>query len=188
MSSAMPNPEAAAEGMDSRISNGDYKREAAKAPVGDSSSVQNEPREPGASGSADVLEDVSPRKNLQETAFFIPHLQVDDDGVVRMEFEIPEALTKWKFFGFAHDNDLRACLLSDEMTTSKDLMVQPNPPRFLREGDLLEFSVKVTNQSDEAQSGTCRLTLADARTDDSVDAQFSNAELDRSFDLSLIHI
>ncbi len=139
--------------------------------------------EPPAVDSGVNLEQVSPRKNLQETAFFFPQLQVDADGIVRMEFEIPEALTKWNFNGFAHDSELRSCLLSDEMTTSKDLMVQPNPPRFLREGDLLEFSVKVTNQSDEAQSGTCRLALADARTGDSVDESFGNVELDRSFDV-----
>ena len=129
------------------------------------------------------LKQVSPRKNLQETAFFFPHLKVDDDGSVRIEFEIPEALTKWKFYGFAHDNDLKTALLADEMTTSKDLMVQPNPPRFLREGDILEFSVKVSNQSDKPQTGTVRLTFADARNGESVDDQFKNQQLDQSFDI-----
>ncbi|QEG22990.1 alpha-2-macroglobulin family protein [Mariniblastus fucicola] len=141
---------------------------------------------PGGSASASSgvdLKQVSPRKNLQETAFFFPHLAVDDDGSVRMEFEIPEALTKWKFMGFAHDNELRAALLTDEMTTSKDLMVQPNPPRFLREGDLLEFSVKVSNQSDDPQSGSVRLTFADARTAKSVDAAFGNQQLDQAFEI-----
>jgi uncharacterized protein YfaS (alpha-2-macroglobulin family) len=138
----------------------------------------------GEAGSSGVdLKQVSPRKNLQETAFFFPHLKVDDDGSVRMEFEIPEALTKWKFLGFAHDNELKAALLSDEMTTSKDLMVQPNPPRFLREGDLLEFSVKVSNQSDKQQSGTVRLTFADARTSENVDEKFGNQQLDQSFNI-----
>ncbi len=129
------------------------------------------------------LKQVSPRKNLHETAFFFPNLKVDDDGSVRIEFEIPEALTKWKFMGFAHDNELRAALLTDEMTTSKDLMVQPNPPRFLREGDLLEFSVKVSNQSDDPQTGSVRLTFADARTAESVDAAFSNQQLDQTFEI-----
>ncbi len=134
-------------------------------------------------GLAIDLDDVSPRKNLQETAFFYPHLEVAEDGTVRIEFEIPEALTRWKIFGFAHDNELRTAYLSEEMTTSKDLMVQPNPPRFLREGDMLEFSVKVTNQSDDPQTGTCRLTFADANTEESVDAKFGNQELDQPFEL-----
>ncbi len=129
------------------------------------------------------LSAVTARKNMQETAFFFPHLLVDDAGNVRIEFEIPEALTRWKFLGFAHDNQLRAAMLSDEMTTSKDLMVQPNPPRFLREGDLLEFSVKVSNQSDDPQTGSVRLTFADARTMDSVDEAFSNQKLDQNFEI-----
>ena len=82
---------------------------------------------------------------------------------------MPEALTKWKFLGFAHDAQLRGGLLTDEAVTAKDLMVQPNPPRFLREGDELEFTVKVTNLSDTQQTGTVRLTFANARTDKSID-------------------
>lgn len=129
------------------------------------------------------LTQVTARKNLNETAFFYPNLTVDEKGTVRIEFEIPEALTKWKFMGFAHDNELRASLLTDEVTTSKDLMVQPNPPRFLREGDVLEFSVKVINQSDKSQSGTARLSLADARTSESVDASFIGDQLDKPFEI-----
>ena len=70
-----------------------------------------------------------------------------------MEFTMPEALTKWKFMGFAHDKELRSGFLQDEVVTAKDLMVQPNPPRFLREGDVLEFTVKVSNQSPTRQNG-----------------------------------
>ncbi len=129
------------------------------------------------------LSQVTARKNLQETAFFFPHLTVDNDGVVRIEFEIPEALTKWKFLGFAHDVDLRTSLLTDEVVTSKDLMVQPNPPRFLREGDALEFSVKVSNQSATRQSGSVRLTLTDARDEKNMDAELGLEQLDQSFDI-----
>ena len=49
---------------------------------------------------------VSARKNLNETAFFFPKLISDKDGIVRMEFTMPEALTKWKFLGFAHDKEI----------------------------------------------------------------------------------
>ena len=107
---------------------------------------------------------VTARKNLQETAFFYPQLTTDAEGKVRISFTMPEALTTWRFLGFAHDKDLRSGLLEGETVTSRDLMVQPNPPRFLREGDVLDFTVKITNRSDHAQSGTARLTLADAAT------------------------
>ena len=126
---------------------------------------------------------VAIRKNLQETAFFFPVLTSDEDGRVRIEFEIPEALTSWKFMGMAHDKELRTGLLIDEMTTSKDLMVQPNPPRFLREDDEVYFPVKIINQSDQVQSGKVELTLKDAMTDEDVDEPFANAQRSQTFTL-----
>jgi uncharacterized protein YfaS (alpha-2-macroglobulin family) len=129
------------------------------------------------------LSQIAARTNLAETAFFFPHLVSDDSGTVRMEFTMPEALTKWKFLGFAHDNQLRSGFLGGEAVTAKDLMVQPNPPRFLREGDVIEFAVKVTNQSPDRQAGTVRLTFADARTGKPVDADLGNAQQDQTFDI-----
>ena len=129
------------------------------------------------------LSQVSARQNLNETAFFFPHLIADQDGRVKLEFTMPEALTEWKFLGFAHDAALRSGFLQDTVVTAKDLMVQPNPPRFLREGDVLEFTVKVSNQSPARQTGTVRLTLADARTGQPVDAALGNTATDQSFDI-----
>lgn len=129
------------------------------------------------------LSQVSARKNLQETAFFFPHLVSDEEGKVTISFTMPEALTEWKFLGFAHDNQLRAGSLSDTTVTAKDLMVEPLAPRFVREGDELQFTVKVTNQSPTRQTGTVRLTLADARTLESVDAQLENTQVDQTFDI-----
>jgi 5-hydroxyisourate hydrolase-like protein (transthyretin family) len=129
------------------------------------------------------LSKVSARTNLNETAFFFPHLISGDDGSVRMEFTMPEALTKWKFMGFAHDASLRAGFLTGSTVTAKDLMVVPNPPRFLREGDELEFTVKVTNLSNDRQFGKVRLTFADARTEGSRDEVLGNLAPDQDFDV-----
>ena len=129
------------------------------------------------------LAKVSARKNLNETAFFFPHLIAREDGSVAMEFTMPEALTTWKFMGFAHDRDLRAGFIEDKAITAKEIMVQPNPPRFLREGDVLEFTVKVSNQSPTRQQGSVRLALSDARTGKPVDAQFENAKTDLNFEM-----
>ena len=126
---------------------------------------------------------VSPRKNLQETAFFLPHLLAGEDGKVKLEFTMPEALTRWRFLGLAHDKQLRSGHLEGETVTAKDLMVQPNPPRFLREGDVLEFTVKVSNQSPTRQEGSVQLKLTDARTGASVDAALGNQNLDLAFDI-----
>ena len=135
------------------------------------------------SGKSPSLDKVAARNKLDETAFFFPHLVSAEDGSVRMEFSMPESLTRWKFMGFAHDAELRAGFLTDTVVTSKELMIQPNPPRFLREGDLLEFTVKVTNQSAARQAGTVRLSFADARTLDPVDDLLGNLQTDFEFDV-----
>ena len=129
------------------------------------------------------LGQVAARKNLSETAFFFPHIVSDAEGVVKLVFTMPEALTTWKFLGFVHDKDLRSGLLTDKVVTAKDLMIQPNAPRFVREGDLLEFTVKVSNQSEQPQHGTVRLTFADARTGKPVDAALHIASNDQAFDV-----
>jgi uncharacterized protein YfaS (alpha-2-macroglobulin family) len=129
------------------------------------------------------LSKVSARKNLNELAFFFPHLHDGPDGEVRMEFTMPEALTKWKFLGFAHDRELRSGFLEGEVVTAKDLMVQPNPPRFLREGDIIEFSVKVSNQSATKQTGKVRVTFADARSLRPLDGELGLAPADQAFDI-----
>ena len=129
------------------------------------------------------LSRVTARKNLQETAFFFPRLVAGPDGKVKMEFTMPEALTQWKFMGFAHDVKLRSGYMQDSAVTAKDIMVQPNPPRFLREGDVLEFTVKVVNQSPTRQQGLVQLTLADARTMKSVNRDLKSGITDLKFDI-----
>src|ERR1017187_3514846 len=109
------------------------------------------------------LSKVVARKNLNETAFFFPQLTADSNGVVRMTFTMPEALTKWRFMGFAHDQSVRSGFLEDHAVTAKDLMVQPNPPRFLREGDTVEFTVKVSTKTDKPLRGNVQLTFDQSR-------------------------
>jgi len=129
------------------------------------------------------LDQVSVRQNLNETAFFFPHLISDHNGVVRMEFTMPEALTEWRFMGFAHDNEMRSGFLAGTTVTAKDLMVQPNPPRFVREGDTIEFTVKVSNQSPARQTGKVSLLLSDARTLESRDIELGNVTPEQNFDV-----
>jgi hypothetical protein len=115
------------------------------------------------------LSQVTARKNLNETAFFFPQLTSDSNGVVRMTFTMPEALTQWRLVGFAHDRQVRSGFLDGHAVTSKDLMVQPNAPRFVREGDTIEFAVKVSNQSTARQEGKVKLTFVSALTGESED-------------------
>jgi hypothetical protein len=129
------------------------------------------------------LGQVTARRNLQETAFFFPQLLSDSNGVVRMSFTMPEALTTWRFMGFAHDKKLRSGYLEGQTITAKDLMVRPNPPRFLREGDELEFTVQVLNQSPARQTGRVRLTFNEAFADTPVDAALNNTTPEIEFDI-----
>ncbi|MFQ3577751.1 MAG: alpha-2-macroglobulin family protein, partial [Verrucomicrobiia bacterium] len=114
---------------------------------------------------------VVPRRNLEETAFFFPSLMTDEEGRVSLAFQVPEALTTWRFMGFAHDSNLRAGLLESSVVTAREMMVQPNPPRFLREGDVVEFTVKISNRSEQVQSGEARLTFMDVESNTTADAK-----------------
>ena len=134
-------------------------------------------------GSPVNLGAVTARKNLAESAFFFPQLLSDSNGVVRLSFTMPEAVTKWHFLGFAHDQNLRAGLLEGHTVTAKDIMVQPNPPRFLREGDTVEFTVKVSNQSEKSQQGRVRLTFANAADSLSADKLLRNNKPEQDFDI-----
>lgn len=102
------------------------------------------------------------RRNLQETVFFFPELHTDAEGNVIVKFTMNEALTRWKFMAFAHTKDLKFGLTEKEVVTQKELMVQTNAPRFLREGDEMYFTAKVANLSQEKLSGTASLSLLDA--------------------------
>jgi uncharacterized protein YfaS (alpha-2-macroglobulin family) len=114
--------------------------------------------------SGEDLSKVAARSNFAETAFFYPQMETDKDGTVIIKFTIPEALTKWKMMGFAHTKDLKSGSIEKELQTQKDLMVVPNPPRFFRENDRMEFSAKVSNLSDKDLSGTAQVFFYDATT------------------------
>jgi TonB-dependent SusC/RagA subfamily outer membrane receptor len=118
---------------------------------------------------------VKPRKNFKETAFFFPNLYADTAGNYTFSFTIPEALTQWKWLSFAHTKDLAFGINSATITTQKTLMVQPNAPRFMREGDNMEFVTKIANLSDKELTGQCTLELVDATTGASVDGWFQNS-------------
>lgn len=118
--------------------------------------------------------EVAVRKNFNETAFFFPELHTDSSGAIEFSFTMPEALTKWKFLALAHTKDLAFGLSSTEIVTQKELMVQPNAPRFLREGDKMEFSAKIVNMSDKEMTGTAEFQLFDAATNEPVDGRFQS--------------
>ncbi|HEY9341892.1 MAG TPA: alpha-2-macroglobulin family protein, partial [Hanamia sp.] len=114
------------------------------------------------------------RKNFNETAFFFPELRTDKEGNIEFSFTMPEALTQWKLMTLAHTKDLASGYAQKTVITQKELMVQPNAPRFLREGDRMEFSAKIVNLGDKEVSGKAELQLLNASTMNPVDGWFKN--------------
>ncbi|HEY0730881.1 MAG TPA: alpha-2-macroglobulin family protein, partial [Chitinophagaceae bacterium] len=115
------------------------------------------------------------RTNFNETAFFFPELRTDKDGNITFSFTTPEALTTWKLQTFAHTKDLAMGIAQKQLITQKELMVQPNAPRFLRQGDRIEFSAKIVNLSSKEFTGQAELQLIDATTNQPVDGWFLNS-------------
>lgn len=124
---------------------------------------------------------VSIRKNLQETAFFFPKLLTDPDGNVSFNFTTPEALTRWNLQLLAHTKDLKYATTTLSTVTQKDLMVLPNLPRFLREGDAITISSKISNLSDKHLEGFGQLELTNALTGKSIDSLLKNTLKTQNF-------
>ena len=143
-------------------------RVAAAAPSADKvfDAVEEMPQFAGGSGSdaGQFLDKVQVRENMNETAFFYPALESDNNGNVAVRFTLPESVTTWKFMGLAHDKEMRNGLLVDEAVAQKTVMVQPNMPRFLREGDKSSIVVKLLNTSDKKVSGNARMQILNAET------------------------
>ena len=120
------------------------------------------------------FDDINIRKDFRETAFFFPDLKTDEQGNISFSFKTPEALTLWKLMIQAHTKDLKSAYIEKNIITQKPLMLQPNIPRFLREGDKIEIPAKIVNITDTEISGTVQLELLDALTNKPVDGWFAN--------------
>ena len=142
--------------------------------------VEEMPQFAGGSGSdaGQFLDKVQVRKNMNETAFFYPALESDNNGNVAIRFTLPESVTTWKFMGLAHDKEMRNGLLVDEAVAQKTVMVQPNMPRFLREGDKSTIVVKLFNTSDKKVSGNTRMQILDPEANKVVWQKTQNYSID----------
>ena len=107
---------------------------------------------------------VQMRENLNETAFFYPTLTTDQDGRTVIKFTLPESLTTWRFMGIATTQDMKSGYIDGEAVAQKEVMVQPNMPRFLRAGDQAQLTTRIFNTSDHQVSGTAMLRLLDPET------------------------
>ena len=110
-------------------------------------------------------ENVQMRENLNETAFCYPLLTTDEQGLVVMKFTLPECLTTWRFMGVANTVDMLYGSIGGEAVAKKDVMIQPNVPRFIRMGDDAQISARIFNTGENTASGKAKLQLLDAETE-----------------------
>jgi len=121
--------------------------------------------------SAPDLNTIAARSDFRETAFWQPALHTDKNGDVMLEFQMPEAVTRWQLLALAHDKSLRTGQLARQLVTQKEIQITPNAPRFLRPGDTFTFPAKFSNLTDHATSGTAQLFLLDAATGQDITSQ-----------------
>ena len=128
------------------------------------------------------FDNIQIRKNLQETAFFFPQLQTDSEGHISFSFTTPEALTQWKLQLLAHTKTLESANITLTTVTQKELMVTPNAPRFLREGDQITISTKIANLTEKQLSGQAILILTDAISGQDITANLLSSSSSETLD------
>ena len=122
-------------------------------------------------------EKVEVRENLNETAFFYPQLVSAEDGSVALKFTLPESLTTWRFMGITHTKDMHYGFLEATTVAQKDVMIQPNTPRFLRDGDEATISARIFNTSKKSLQGKAVLRFLDPETNAVVGQQSQSVTL-----------
>lgn len=109
--------------------------------------------------------DIQIRENFAETAFFYPQLRTNEKGEVSISFVLPESLTRWKFMGLAHTRNVDYGKIEATATASKEFMLQPNMPCFVRVGDKANIAASLMNLSDKGVKGTVRMELFNPETE-----------------------
>ena len=125
----------------------------------------------------------APRKNMNELVFFYPQLQTDASGNVKFTFTMNEALTKWKMMVLAHTPDLKAGYQEWMIRTHKKIMVFPNTPRFVRNGDKITLTAKVVNQEQESLQAEVAIKITETLTGEDITARFIHHEVQQKAEL-----
>lgn len=127
---------------------------------------------------------VQPRTNLKETVFFYPDLKTDAEGNLILSYTMNDALTKWNLKLLAHTQDLKVGYDQRYIQTQKELMILPNTPRFLRDGDLASINAKVSNLSESVINGTAKIQIWDAITLKDITSEFVESSTNVPFDVA----
>lgn len=135
-------------------------------------------RKNSAEGSEKSEQSVQYRENLNELAFFYPQLVTDKNGDILIKFTLPESTTTWKFMGLAHDTDINYGLLTDDVVAKKAIMIQPNMPRFIRQGDKAQIAARIFNTTSKTIHGKARLEFLEPETEKVITSEETTFDAD----------
>jgi alpha-2-macroglobulin len=111
------------------------------------------------------------RKNFSESAFFFPQVHADKDGFYTFNFTMPESVTEWKWKILSHTKNAIFTKIEKTIFTQLPLMVQPNMPRFLYQGDKIILQSRITNLDTVNINGNSICTIEDAVTGENITAK-----------------
>lgn len=123
------------------------------------------------------------RKNFNETAFFYPQVHADRNGFYNISFTMPESITEWKWKMLAHTKKAVFSYAEKSIFTQLPLMVQPNMPRFLSQGDRLVLKSRISNLDTSAMAGNANCIIEDVVTGQDITSVISKT-LKQSFSLA----
>jgi len=157
------------------------RTKAAKAAEAAPSVAANGPTNQDGDKAAPAQAGTDVRSNFAETAFFMPHLLTGVDGVTTLEYEVPDSITTWKVLASASTKDMRSGRTEGRVISSRDLMVKPFLPRFMREGDVVVVTAVVANTTDRELSGSVSIRIEDSVTGADVTSSFEPDRKEANF-------
>ena len=114
----------------------------------------------------DGAQDVKLRDDRQKTAFFLPGLVSTEDGEITFSFDVPDRNTQWQFSAVAYTEDMLSTAINRTVTAAKKYMIEPNMPRFVREGDTVVLKAAALNNTAESITASVHFEItADGKTE-----------------------
>jgi len=102
----------------------------------------------GGGGGGEALANVSlTRQNFKDTAYWNAVLQTDANGRAQVQVTLPDNLTTWTMTAWAITPDTRVGQTSNEVISTKPLLVRPVTPRFFVVGDTATLGAVVNNNT-----------------------------------------
>lgn len=121
------------------------------APLAERATVGNLARGGGAAPQQQA-QPIAVRSDFNPRAAFAPAGKTDAAGQVKVDYQMPDNLTRYRIMAVAVEGGTRFGTGESNVTARLPLMMRPSAPRFLNFGDKFELPVVLQNQTDEAMT------------------------------------